>query len=1428
VGAVALFASVSAFSAEEIRFDRLTMSEGLSQSSVVDIAQCDDGYIWFATQYGLDRFDGYTIRSFRHDPSDPNSLDHSLITNLMPARDGGMWVTTERGLNLFDTRTGQAQRFPMAGAGIVGEEASLTEIVAEHPDGRLFLSAGGRVRVWRPDTDEVHRVPFAAEVEPQQLADRSSVLDHQGRFWSFNAAGLWRLSENSSQMELVLPLEQNPDFRMFNAMSVSSEGALALAADHVFLLLDPTSMEVLERLTLEDVGGVDERFNGVMTTDDGFVWLPTPSRLLRYQPSDGSITVLYDQGRLDPTENARQRLSLKQHPNGDLWFSSQYGLARLQAETGNIRVFGHDPSDPFSIPQTLPQVPIALFIDRQGLVWVGTNLGGVGWHSPDSARFRHVWDASRPTLSAIPFAGQNVVRGITETDVDGQLDLWLALDRAGIRRLRLDANDRFQWYRSYHSAGEEPFRLPGNDMQSLVADPQRGVVWALSSEHLVAIDIRSSAVIGSYNLGSMLGLATQGQVLKLSRDGQSLWLGTVQGVWQLSISGWPLLEPVAGTRHLPTLRVSDLVEAPTGAWAVVGFQGFGLIIPDQIERDLFIPTGELHPERDSALHTIVSHHEGGWWIGGREVGLAHLRFFSGVGGVQDYEIDWFDRSDGLVDDTVYAILSEPSGQIWLSSNTGLMRWDPQTKQVRHFTPLDGVQALEFNRATSHIGTRGDFYFGGVNGVNRFRPERFRALMPPPRLHLQEVLVNGQTLDVGTSVPPAITLAYDENDLELRFVGLQFSDPQRVRYAYRLEGVDTDWIDGGNRREVRYASLPPGDYHFHLRAANNDGVWSDDQVLLSAVVAPPPWATAWALALYGLLFMIASGVTYGGFLRRRRALEAEVASRTAALTEQQALVKKQARELEQALEARTVLFANVSHEFRTPLTLIKASLDRIEREGPSPEVLATGRRYLRRLLRLVDQLLDFSRLSYEQHETPGEPWPVGRMVRLTVDAFSQVALERGVELLPDVEPGWRTRCDQEQIEKILLNLLTNALKFTPAGGQVRVGLSGSDQGVELSVADSGPGIPAGEMDTIFERFYRVPASEAGAVDGAGIGLALVKEAALANGGHVRVESEIGAGSRFIVFLPAWRDEKKAAGPMVLLTQGERSREIESLLPATQALEAGRADEARSTRPRVLIVEDNADMHAYLDDILTNAWRVEHANDGREGLEAARANPPEVIVSDIMMPEMDGFEMLQRLRDDVRTSHIPVMLLTARRDRDTRVRGFSLSADDFMAKPFDPTEFTARLGAMLEARDRIRELLRSQFAAGRSLETGDSEVAENDISTRDRELLERLQAWLESNYHDPDVKVTDMATAALVDLRTLQRKLKSLLDRTPAAYLQEFRLKQSRAMLRENGRAIKDVAASCGFSSAQAFTKVFGQVEGMPPSLWRETQVTRKRA
>ena len=1409
--------------AGEVRFNRLEMAHGLSQSSVMAIEQCADGYIWFATQYGLDRFDGYAMRSFRHDPGDASSLSHSRISDIRRTADGRFWVLTAAGLDRFDPRTGQAERFGQSASPAGESLPRMSDIIEEHPDGRVFLSGRGRIHVWQPETEQVHELPFAGDLPAGDPAHRSSLIDQQGRFWTFNAAGLWRLDEARQVLDLAFPLPQDPEFRMFQALALTPDGRLALAADHVFKLIEPASLEVVERLTLADLGGVDERLNAVGTTSDGMVWLPTPTRLLRYRPDDASVEVLFDGGRLDPTENARQELIMVEHPSGDVWFASQYGLARVERETDEARVFGHDPTDRSSIPPTVPQRAIALFIDEQGLVWIGTNLGGAAWHVPDGARFAHIHDRSRPSLSSVPFAGQNVVRSVVETTVDEHTDLWLALENAGLRRLRRQRDGSYAWYKSYHHAAEAALQLPANNVRSVVADPHSDLVWALLDQHLTAIDARSDRVVRSIALTEELGLNASGRVLRFTQDGRYLWLGSRAGVWQLAPQQDRSRLTVESAGLLPMVRVSYLFEGDDGQLLVGAREGLGVIEPDAPESadtSSFFPADVLGAKAPGYVHAIAAHHEDGWWLAGRETGLGHVRFEQTDDGRQVPNVRWFDTSDGLLDDTLYALIPQADGQLWISSNNGLMRWNPETGQARHFTPPDGVQALEFNQGVAHASATGYLYFGGINGVNQFRPERFERVKPPPRLRLQEVRVNAQTVPIARNSPPQLRLTHRENDLEMFFVGLQFADPTRTRYAWRLEGVDADWVRGGDQRRARYASLSPGTYRFWLRAANSDGVWSEDTLLLTANIAAPPWARPTALALYGLLLMGLAWLAYSQTRRRRLALEAEVAARTAALTEQRGLIERQASELERALEARTVLFANVSHEFRTPLTLIKASLDRLEREGADPSRVGLGRRYLQRLLKLVDQLMDFSRLSQPVVAADRQPWPLGRMVRMTVEAFAGVAEERGIELLVEAAYGWRTRCDQEQIEKILLNLLTNALKFTPDGGQVRVRLEAEEGGVGLVVSDSGTGIPEHELETVFERFYRVPAVEHSGVAGAGIGLALVREAARANGGRVSVESTIGQGSTFRVFLPAWQ-EPNAAGPVTLLSERDQARDIETL----KAL--GLRDEPvpvphRTDRPVVLLVEDNPDMLAYLAELLAPDWSVLQATDGEAGLTCAAAEMPDVIVTDIMMPGMDGLAFLAGLRRNIQTSHIPVLLLTARQDHETRLRGFALKADDFLPKPFDDDELRARLGAMMESRERLRAHLRRQLDSGDESSSGHGDDLEGRISDRDRDLLQRLQQWTEQHYSDPDIKVGDLAGAALVDVRTLQRKLKSLLDRSPAAYLQDVRLARARELLLANGRSIKDIAASCGFSTPQAFSKVFRQAHGEPPSQWRDRQ------
>lgn len=558
----------------------------------------------------------------------------------------------------------------------------------------------------------------------------------------------------------------------------------------------------------------------------------------------------------------------------------------------------------------------------------------------------------------------------------------------------------------------------------------------------------------------------------------------------------------------------------------------------------------------------------------------------------------------------------------------------------------------------------------------------------------------------------------------------------------------------------------------------------------------------------------------------------VEQRTAELREQHRIVENQARALKDALDARTVLFANISHEFRTPLTLIRAAFDRLER-GPDRQAVALGHRYVNRVLRLVEQLLDLSRLKMRHLGGQSQRWRLDLLAAQTVEAFEPVAERNGVRLEASIDGLWSMRAPQDIIEKILLNLLANAIKYTPGGGRVHLELHGHGAGVEISVHDTGHGIARSEVNRVFERFYRTESAESGTHSGAGIGLALVKEAVDALGGSISVESTPGRGSSFSVQLPAERADSVEPPTPVQLDRQRVRLDLE-LLDRHAPEPRVAARDRRDVVGTVLIVEDNEDLRSWLNSTLTeHHWQVIEAGNGREGLEQAVRHAPDLIISDLMMPELDGFGMLEQLRAGAETSHIPVLLLTARQDDRTRLEAWTLSADAFLAKPFSVEELTRRIEQMLTSRRRLRDhLVRRWTAAPAEPVRSTTEGGSTGVTTvgeapperdallgRDAELLETVQTWLERCHTDPDADVQAMADAACVTARTLQRKLKALTGFSPARLLRERRLETARGLLADGTGSITEVALASGFSSAQYFSRVFRQHHGEAPDQWR---------
>ncbi|NBB92660.1 MAG: response regulator [Gammaproteobacteria bacterium] len=1423
-------AGVGAYS--DFSFEHLSLEHGLPQTSVQDMLSDEFGYMWFGTQFGLSRYNGYDFRTFRHDPENPSSLSNSRIQGLLLGSDGMLWVGTRAGLNRLDPETLVIERIEPNWSGTSHPPDTTVAVRGLVEDGRgnVIVQADRGLFVFERRTGAFEPVGLEGASGTPQRGELA--VDRSGHTWLFNPDGLWRLRDDLSSFHRVQDIPVASRVSRHASITTLPSGLLALAGQAGVALFNPDRMEIVRRLRPSDFGEEDDWVGAVAADRRGYLWMMTRTALIQYEPGTGLWRQRFK--RWLPGNSARDvlySLDVAHDHNGYVWVGMPEGLGVSAPDGDLFQMIRHEPGNPDSLMASPWNALYHVYVDHFGVVWAGGGLGGLSRFSPQSTRFEVV----RDSRSDLQYGTDNVVRSVLEHPAsNGEAHLWTGLTHAGIRIWARNSTGYQRIVDEFHSHAPPPRRLPAGTVWAMEPDPETGRVWAAVDGRLVVISPETRSVLATYP--QHFGDRTPNiKDILFSEDGEHLLIASSGWLRVLRLDA-DRLEPeivrsvnvVDFNDHAGDYAIFDLHPYSDGGVLVATRRGVLLWDPVTGAWHRNFPAGVPGEHPRNFIFGITETGDGSVWLGSQQGGLARGKVERG----RFSDWTWYGTDQGLPDETIYAILPTEQGRLWMSSNRGLIRFNPDTGLSRHFTLGDGLQALEFNNTVGKIGLEGRFIFGGINGVNVFRPKDIELHPEPPRLFLQGLEVGGESVTPPAGREVRVRTPHDDNSLVVEFAGLHFVEPDRNRYAYRLAGVDAGWVDSGGSRTVRYPDLPPGSYSFSVRAANSDGVWSGPKRLMRIEVAAPPWLTPWAYTLYVLAGLTVLGLFLLVEYRRRRRLEVLVEERTRELLEQKRLVDRQAEELTEVLETRTTLFANISHEFRTPLTLIEAGLDRLLRNPSDAGAVMTARRYLKRLLRLADQLLNLSRLQSKRDHALPDPWSLDRVVVMTVEAFGSLAEQQGIELTTGIDAHWLTQCHQADVERILLNLIGNALKYCPPGSNVRVALAGTGDGVLLSVSDDGPGIDVEQQSMIFERFNRLPAHEQGRIEGAGIGLTLVRESARANGGRVGVESEPGQGASFHVTLPAWRGHIEGA-PLDQLTHRRLQLELESLAPEPapkrDQTDFARPSEAPARFGTALVVEDNRDLLRHLAEALSGDWDVIEAVDGREALEQARERLPDIVVSDIMMPRMDGLELLRRLRDDVRTSHLPVLLLTARQDEATRLQGYSLSADDFLAKPFSPNELRLRLRRMVDIRKRIQaRLWREMDARSPGRSDGSSPANDDgmpDLSERDQRLLTRVRNWLEINLGDPDASMSDLAEFVAVDPRTLQRKLKALTGQTPAAHLQAARLERARELLSNSEETIQNIALACGFSSPQYFSRVFTRSEGISPSRWRQREQRR---
>jgi signal transduction histidine kinase/ligand-binding sensor domain-containing protein/DNA-binding response OmpR family regulator len=1332
-------------------FSHLDVANGLSHNQVNCIIKDAKGFMWFGTASGLNRYDGYTFKVFRHKENDSTSINDDLIVKIQEGPHNKFLVDTRSGQHIFDPVVEKASSNVMAYCRQLSLPAApVTGIVKDKQGCYWFSQTGYGLSKYNAVTRTATR--FQKQVAAD-IADMT--VDGKGNVWVIYNNGT------------------------LDAINTTTHHT-ALHTTQLFA----NSNALLKYRLFADADG------DVWIYSDGypqgvFCYLVKESRLLHYH-HDAAVNRL----------NTNLVSGVQQDNNGLIWISTDHGgVNLLNKRTGAITYLENKPEDGKSLSQNSIN---AIYRDNTGIIWLGTYKKGINYYHENIIKFP-VYRHLLADAGSLPF--DDVNRFVE----DDKGNIWIGTNGGGL--IYFDrAKGSFRTFR--HSAANN--NSVGNDViVSLCIDHEKKL-WIGS--YYGGLDCYDGSTFTHYknNPADSTSLSDN-NVWEIYEDAQQqLWVGTVTGgLNRFNRQTHTFQHYRKGPQSLHSNYISALAEDNEGnLW--IGTEA-GITVLNQ-KTGIFTYYAHNSAAAKSLgnnnVTDILNDHQGRMWVATRD-GLNV--FDKATGGFTH-----FNQQDGLCDNNVLTLMEDDAHTLWLGTANGIARGfvhngSNHTVQVqfRNYDERDGLQGREFNENAALKTRQGELIFGGANGFNIINPVAISHNTSVPDVVLTDVRVFDKSLQPGevlnhrvfiqTAVPEVkeITLKYHENIFSLEFAALNYSNPEKNQYAYKLEGFNNDWLTtDGAQRKVTYTNLDPGTYMFRVKASNGDGVWNEKGAALKITILPPFWRTVPAFILYALLV---AGIL---FVARRLTIQ------RAHMRFQLAQQKKEAERIHELDLLKLKFFTNVSHEFRTPLSLIMGPVEKMlkqEREPEQKKQFQLIHRNARRLLALVNQLLDFRKLEMQELRLYPSVGDIVAFVKEVSCSFTDMAGARNIHFgcVTNIS-SLHISFDPDKIERILFNLLSNAFKFTPEQGSIqvlvdqRLVMNGdrSTQYVAIQVKDTGIGIPAEEHEKIFERFFQhdVPGSILN--QGSGIGLAISKEFVRLHQGTISVESEPGKGTCFTVLLP------------VNTAVAENTAHEEPLAPAAlQHDQTAAPDNAARKKPVILIVDDNDDIRFYLKDNLRRSYTVLEAVNGAEGWEKTRQHQPDLVVSDVMMPVMDGMELCRKIKHHGPTAHIPVILLTARSAAEPRMEGFQVGANDYVTKPFSFEMLQSRIKNLLVQADAMRKQFQKQT------EVNPSEI---NITPVDEQFLQQALQSVEQNISNPEFSVEDLSKALHMSRVALYKKLLALTGKSPLDFIKSIRLKRAAQLLEKSQYTVAEIAYEVGFNNPKYFARTFRKEFGVLPS------------
>lgn len=1351
----------------DFRFTHLTTDDGLSQSNVISIVQDGKGFMWFGTFNGLNRFDGYQFEGFFYDEYDTASISHNYISAIVEDSHRYLWIGTGDGLNRFDPRTNSFRAYKHYD----DESSSISDNQIER------LCTDSKDRVW--------------------IGTRNGGLDlydpEKDAFIHFRH---YQDSLNSVSSNFIRAICEDAEG---NVWIGHWNGAIDVYTD---------SSRCFRRVFSGNEKITDSPITAIVQSPDRSIWVSTQGDgLFRLTLHNGHTPQAghYVSGPADGNHvSSNILLCLMVDRENNLWIGTEdTGLNILDLKSNTIRYVMNDPFDQSSVNDNSVW---SVYEDHTGNIWIGTYAHGINLLTERKVYFQYYGHHPGQTNSLI----HNMVNAFVE-DTDNTL--WIATDGKGLDKLNRKT-DTFSHY------NKENGRFGSNVIVSLFKD-SRHRLWAGTwADGLYRFTPETDEFTRFSKETNGLG---SNNILHIEEDRKGgLWLSTFWG-------GLTYFDPERMSAIVynkdnsglndDNVRVS-LQDREGNIW--IGTD-VGLQVFDANTTAFINYTHNDRYERSLSkgfVHSIIQTRDSTIWVGT-------------TGGLNKFAADsrtfvHYTVSDGLPGNEVKCII-EDRGLLWLSTNRGISRFDPRAETFKNYDISDGLQGNEFAARSGCRLAGGEIVFGGNNGFNIFNPENLRDNSDVPGVVITDFKIFNKPVSIGgkdarlqadISETNHITLSYRDAVFSFSFVALNYISPERNQYAYIMEPFETQWNYVGANRTATYTNLDPGEYTFRVKASNNDGVWNEKGAAIAIRIEPPFWRTAWAYAVETLLGLALLYAVLNYFISRQRLQNA---------------LNIEHLELEKMYELdqmKNRFFTNISHEFNSPLTMILSPLEKLVSSRDTDAHIKNRLRLIQRaalrLRRMTNQLKDFQKIETGDLTLVLSRGDIISFIKDIAYSFHDYARDHHITFQFNADQNYAlTWFDPDKVDKIIYNVLSNAFKFTPDHGAVSVTVTvassktsdhadqqvtNPDQYVKICIEDTGIGIPQENIEYVFQRYYHIEEYNGRHYEGSGIGLAFAYELTKLYHGDISVSSEEGRGSVFTIELPLdehYLEENQLVGHFNMSPAELSGGRTVSFSEAEQLLDTSRNIEQHHAEgiPVIMIVEDDKEITNYIKNSLESTYRVSTAATGVKGYETALQMIPDLIISDIKLPELSGIEICKRLKNDEKTSHIPIILLTGYATRESKLEGLSQGADVYMTKPFNISELEAHIRNLLSSRKKLR----ARFSREILLEP--RKIAITDI---DEKFLRRVMDVVEKHMSDSSFNAELLSNEVGMSRMQLYRKLRGLTDQTVHEFIRSMRLKRAVQLLEEKRMTITEVAYEVGFKDLSYFARCFRKEFNRSPS------------